>query len=71
MEKCFDDRMGHGTLGRWDIGTILWIEMLDLFGLRLFPKGGCHHAGHMYLQACGTPLAGENLRSFFFGAVSS
>jgi hypothetical protein len=24
--------------------------------------------GHMYLQACGTPLAGENQRSFFFGA---
>jgi hypothetical protein len=57
----------------WDgtFGTILWIEMLDLFGLRLFPKEGWHHAGHMYLRASGTPLAGGNMRSFFFGAVSS
>jgi len=25
----------------------------------------------MYLQACGTALAGENQRSFFFGAFQS
>lgn len=37
----------------WD-GTILRIEideMLGLFGLRLFPKEGCHHAGHMYNES--------------------
>jgi hypothetical protein len=34
MEECFDDVYG----------AILWVEMLDLFGLRLFPKEGRHHA---------------------------